>query len=382
MSDFVYVPNGQQSEGFVELARTKTGRLFRKHLLNKGSLLHPETGAKIAVDDTFIATLKNNFDKGVCDIVQIPLANDRNEHSEDPDRNIGEVIGVEEKDGKVYAVMDIRDRAEKVGKTYLGASAMLSLDYTDTSTGQKVGPTLLHAAITNRPYVTGLENFEEIVAATDKAGDAVMLRLADEAPPVPPPAQRPAAEETTVMPDETAATQEGQTEATLDELLAALKAKHNIDVVALQTQAAQTAATASLSKTIVDALSNAGIVQLSNTEGDKVSNEDIIGAIKELADDKVTLSNRVNNLERLGAERDVDVLIQEGRVLPAQKSAMVELKLTNPTMFDQLVPAQPIVKLNNEAGTTPTDDVSHQKDIDEQVARLTKQYSEFFTAVK
>src|ERR1700759_4581691 len=123
MSDeLVIVPS--DGDGYVNLARTKTGRLFRKHLLNKGPLRHPKTGETINVDDAFIAKLKKNFDDKICDIVQVPLANDKNEHTEDPNRNIGEVVHIEVNGDKVYAVMDIRDpeHAAKLGKTYLGAS--------------------------------------------------------------------------------------------------------------------------------------------------------------------------------------------------------------------------------------------------------------------
>src|ERR1044072_4503734 len=177
--ELVIVPS--DGDGYVELARTKQGRLFRKHILNKGPLLHPTTGATISIDDKFVSTLTKNFNDGVCDIVQVPLANDKNEHSEDPMRNIGEVIGIEAKDDKVYAVIDARDApaADKLGKTLLGASAMLHLDYTNTKTGQKVGPTLLHTCVTNRPYVTGLEDYKEIVAATsDTSQRAVLLTTA------------------------------------------------------------------------------------------------------------------------------------------------------------------------------------------------------------
>ncbi len=360
MSDFVLVPSGK-SEDFVELARVKSGRLFKKHLLSTG-------------------TLKTNFENGVCDTVAVPLANDANQHSEDPDRNIGEVIGVEVNDGKLYAVMDIRDsdRADKLGKTYLGASAMLHLDYTNTATGEKAGPTLLHTCVTNRPYVTGLEDWQEmqeVVAATsDRAEDAVMLRFADATPISQPPAQRPAVEENTMAEETGTTTQEtAPAEVSLDDLLATLKTKHGIDVAALQTAAAQANATASLSKTLVDALEASGVVKLTHSD-DKVSNEDIVGAVGELATKNVALTNRVGTLERQTAEADVNTLISAGRVLPAQKNAMVELKLSNPTMFDQIVPAQPIVKLDNETGVTPPEDQAHKLDVDAEIARLTNEH--------
>ncbi len=379
MSGFVIIPGGQ-TEGFVELARVKTGRLFKKHLLSTGPLIHPVTNEEIPVTDEFLTTITSNFEAGVCDTVAVPLANEANQHTEDPDRNIGEVIGVEVTDGKLYAVMDIRDegRADKLGKTFLGASAMLHLDYVDTATGKASGPTLLHACVTNRPYVTGLEDYEEIkevVAATsDRAEDAVMLRLADAKPTPQPPAQRPAAEENNMGAEETGTATQETTEVSLDELLATLKTKHNIDVPALQAAAATATATASLSKTLVDALNASGVVKLSNTTDEKVSNEDIVGAIKELAADKVTLTNRVGSLEKQGAEREVDSLIAAGRVLPVQKTAMVELKLTNPAMFEQIVPAQPIVKLDNEQGTTPPVDQAQKLDIDAEIARLANEH--------
>src|SRR5579859_4940060 len=90
-----------QGDEWVELARVKGGTLFEKHILNKGTLRHPATGAKIEIDDNFINKLKQNFVNNVCDIVQVPLANDKNEHSEDPDRNIGEVVDIRERNGKV-----------------------------------------------------------------------------------------------------------------------------------------------------------------------------------------------------------------------------------------------------------------------------------------
>jgi hypothetical protein len=78
-----------QGDDWVELARVKGGRLFEKHILNKGTLRHPVTGTKIEIDDNFISTMKKNFFNNVADIVQVPLADDKNQHSEDPDRNVG-----------------------------------------------------------------------------------------------------------------------------------------------------------------------------------------------------------------------------------------------------------------------------------------------------
>jgi len=366
--ELVIVPS--DGDGYVELARTKQGRLFRKHILNKGALRHPTTGSTITIDDTFVDTLKTNFANGVCDIVQVPLANDKNEHTEDPTRNIGEVIGIEATADKVYALIDARDAdaAGKLGKTLLGASAMMHLDYTDTKTGEKVGPTLLHTCVTNRPYVTGLEDYQEIVAASSDSShgavllttDVIEVAAVDDTKPV---------EETTDMGDESKTAQPTATPS-LEDLLTTLKNDHNIDVTALQAAAAQADQAATLSKTLVDALTNAGVVKLSNEEKETVSTETVVGAVATLAENNVALTSRVQKLERQDAEHAVQTLIDAGRILPAEKEARVELKLTSPAMFDRLLPAEPIVKLNNASGVTPPEDTAHVKDIDAEVARL------------
>jgi len=324
VNDLVIVPS--DGEGYVELSRTKSGRLFRKHILNKGELHHPAfPGTKIKIDDAFITKLTKNFQDGVCDIVQVPTANDKNEHSEDPTRNIGEVIGIEEKDNKVYALIDARDKAsaDKLGKTMLGASAMMHLNYTNTKTGQKVGPTLLHVCVTNRPYVTGLDEYEEIVLShADNSDEAVLLT-------------GPMVKETTEM-------------QTLSEMLDVLKDEHGIDVLDLQKKVQAGDEAAKLSNTLADALSAAGLVELS---AGSVDNDKIVSAVSEMAVGYVAMSNRIEEVEKVAAEAKVDALVTEGKIFPAQRDVMVELSLKQPEMFEKLVPAEAVVKLSNESGT-------------------------------
>lgn len=348
----------------VELARKSTGKLFRKHILNKGTLLHPTTGEKLTIDDDFVSKLKKNFDDKVCDIVQVPLANDKNEHSEDPTRNVGEVIGIEEADDKVYAIIDVRDEAAqpKMGKTLLGASAMMSLNYKDTRTGEYRGPTLLHTCVTNRPYVLGLEDYEEIVAASaDNSEEAVLLT------------EEPAEEKEEAVPAEEKPQLDSPDEETKkmdkNEMLAALKEEHGIDVEALQEQAAKASAATELSNAIADALKGAQTVALSNGEGV----EAVTKAVTELATEKVALSNRVAGLEKAAAVADVEKLVEEGRITPAQVEGLVEVKLSNPELFEKLVPAEPIIKMSNESGLSPKDE-KPEVDLNKELDRLVTEY--------
>jgi hypothetical protein len=342
----------------VALARSRRvqGKLFEKHILNKGPLLHPKTGKVINVDDAFVATMQANFTKGYCDIVQLPLANDQNEHVEGPAANLGEVVGIKERGGKVYALVDARQDADKFGKTYLGASAFLSTNYTDSATGNKVGPTLLHVAVTNRPYVTGLDDYKEVLAASaDSTGEVVVL---------------------TAVPEETVPM-------TREELLAALKNEHGIDVAALQASAAAPPApdTAGLTASVVQALKDGGYVSLTVDPG-QVSLGDVTAAVVELAADNKGLRGEVDELKLAAATTEVDSYIGTGRLLPKAKNVAIQMALSNRDGLDAiLAPAdRPYVKLDQQVGLSgPDGEQRQEQDIDAEVMRLAAQHKEFFT---
>ena len=367
----------------VRLSRKqKQGRVFEKHILNFGDLIHPVTGQKIRIDKEFADKLVRNFDDGYCDIVQVPLANDQNQHVENPGANLGEVLGlrVDETAGKVYAQVDARKHAEDFGKTLLGASAFMHLNYKDTKTNNRVGPTLLHVAVTNRPYVTGLDPYQEIVAASSEYdGEPALLEMSA-----------------------TTDQEEAAVPRTLDEILAELKADHNFDVAGLQAQLAalETKAnesTAALSaaqeelaakpdlEELVDkvrvALSGTGVADETKlSTGGDVTADDIVSAVATLAQDNVKLpsaneetSNRVAALERRHVEGEIDAFIAEGKILPAKREVFLTMALSNREMFDQIIPDEPIVKLGNELGSGPSAEAhqTQEVDIEAEIARLT-----------
>jgi hypothetical protein len=338
----------------IALSRMAQGRLFEKHILTKGPLIHPDTGERINVDDDFVARMMSNFENNVCDIVQVPLANDSNKHVEGADSNKGEVIGLRERGGKVYAVIDAREDPDKFGKTYLGASAFLSTNYTDSRTGRKAGPTLLHVAVTNRPYVVGLEPYREIIAATagsDTDGEYVVM------------------------------TQEENTVPTLDEIKAMLSAEHGIDLDALQAAAQQPAGLptldqASLTAAMTAALQSNPNLSLSQSSGDNITQDDLVGAVVELSAQNRTLADGYNEMRRERAAETVDGLIGTGHILPKQREFAIKLQLSSPADFGDFVPSEPIVPVGQQVGFTPPDD---QRQSDQQAAevdRLAKVYSE------
>lgn len=343
MDQRVILPGVRDS--FVELSRTKTGRLFRKQILKKGTLNY--NGRKITVDDDLFTSLTTNFKNKVCDIVQVPVAGAGNEHTEDPFRNIGEVVDLKAEGDKLFAYLDARDdsAADKLGKTLLGASAMFSLDYTDTRTGKKAGPTLLHVAVTNRPHVVELEDFEEVIAASAEGNDGQVVYL-------------------TASDDE-------EDPMTLDEIFASLKVEHGIDVPALQRKVAEAEPALALSAQLKGVFGQSDILKLSGEN----FGDDIVAAIGQLAEKNVNLTARLDEVdterknERAAAV--VDGKIRDGFITPAKREKQIELYLSNPEMFEALLPEKPIVALSSEEGFLPKDD-QQAAALDAEVLRLTQ----------
>lgn len=366
----------------VELSRKVQGKVYRKHILTKGTLFHPVTGSPIQIDDSFVNRMKQNFTDNVCDIVQVPLANDQNSHVENPAANLGEVVGIEDDktSGKVYALVDARKHAEDFGKTLLGASAFFHLNYKNSKTNTRVGPTLLHVAVTNRPYVTGLDPYEPVVAASaEDLGEPVLVQMSGDRQEDPVP--RPVAD-----------------------VIAELNTDHKIDVTALQAQlsASETALTKAKAATkvaedkasdletklsAVDSLAERVTAALAGSEEgtklskvDEVTDEAVVKAVSELAARNVALSSaqdaavtRITALERKNAEIEVDQMINDGRILPAKREVHLTMALTNREMFDQIVPDEPIVKMSVEKGVAPKGEEhdKHEIDIEAEIARLT-----------
>ena len=197
--------------------------------------------------------------------------------------------------------------------------------------------------------------------------------------------------------------------ATLTELMTELKLSHNVDVNALQDQvvaltadAAKVApaeeAVASLTEQVASltaekadlesqvesaspaqellvklsqALVESEVVSLS--AGESLDADGVLGAIAGIVEEKVALAAQVKEASDQAAALEVEGLVREGRILPAQKEAMLELRLSNPEMFEKLVPEKPLVALSQEEGTDVTDsDLNPQEsEIDQEVARLT-----------
>ena len=353
MNDIFIAPPGKNASGYVELSspsltRKAQGRVFEKQILKMGPLFHRKAkGGKIDINDAFVDELISNFNNGTCDIVQMTVVDKDNNHTEDPLRNIGEVIGLTKRDGKVFAQVDVRDEsaAPKMGKTLIGGSAALALDYEDTDTLTRRGPTLTHLAVTNRPYVLGLETYREVIAlSADGRDDSVLLLSSEKETPV-----------------------------TREELIALAQSDFGIDIAGLEATAAEHDADVALSAAIQSELAGSGVLTLSN--GAAATADDLIAAVGETVKQNITLSAAVDTLEEgvklSAATSKVESLIRVGKILPVNKEGQIELLLSNEALFEKLLPEKAIVDLegNNELGTIPLSN-GHDMTVASEVDRV------------
>ncbi len=156
-------------EPYLELDAPGQARRFAKHVLTVGeTFVHPATGKPLTVDESWWSDLKRNWDARVVPIVQFPAADERNRHTEDPRANLGRVVDLRRDGQKIYADVEVPDPAvaDKVGKTILGASAMLHMDYPDPRNGRRRGKALVHVALTNHPHLISLDPYSELAASS------------------------------------------------------------------------------------------------------------------------------------------------------------------------------------------------------------------------
>lgn len=174
---------------------------------------------------------------------------------------------------------------------------------------------------------------------------------------------------------------------TREELISELRADHNIDVAALQEQAAKAVSSVALSNQITEALADKGILKLSN--GDTATADEVIGAFAELTEKNVELSNRIDAIALSSAETmakaRVSELVKSGHILPKEEEARVKLLLSNAELFDQLIPEKPLVQLSQPSVEDEKGfdfgDGTNETTLTDEIARLTNQVSSINPAI-
>jgi hypothetical protein len=164
-----------QETATIEDAGVLTGTVFYKQIVAYGKWVNPLFPVEfMELDEEFGKSLLKNFESGVVGKIPVPL-----DHTDQVDRNAGEVIKLELKPDGVYAYIDIR-RQEVVddilGGLIFDVSISFDWNYVDTKDGKEYGPTLLHVALVNNPYLKGMTPFSEFLEEfSNKTSKALAL---------------------------------------------------------------------------------------------------------------------------------------------------------------------------------------------------------------
>jgi hypothetical protein len=337
----------------VELAGK--GRRWAKHILTiNRPFRHPTSGKPITITDEMADQLIANFKAGrTGPPPAFCLADEKNNHSEAPERVAGVVTDIRKVGDRLVADLDVRrdDVADGLERgTILGASAYLSLNGTDQQTGERVGPILYHVAATSRPFLTDLSDYAPIedIAATawsdDPEGSELVMLTAFE-----------------------------------DDDLDAIPGVITEDEP-------WTPDFAPLSALLAHVLSGAEPGELLGLTANGVG-EDVAAQLVQLslivaehADQQIQLANqqlRITGLEREMAEAEVDAYVRAGRALPRAKDLLVAMRLSGESVEPLLVAAdaEPLVRLNAVRGYGEDESGSGVNsatgNIDREIERLT-----------
>ena len=149
------------------------GTIYRKQLVKFGEWENPDypwfsDDPKMVLDEDWGNRIKENFDAGnLGSKVPVPL-----NHTDDVKANTGELVELEVVAGDgLYGNLEIRD-AETAQKLDDGLIFDVSIsfvwDLVRQDNGKHYGPTLLHVALVNTPYLIGMNAFEKVGAALSK----------------------------------------------------------------------------------------------------------------------------------------------------------------------------------------------------------------------
>lgn len=149
------------------------GTIYRKQLVKFGEWENPDypwfsDDPKMVLDEDWGNRIKENFDAGnLGSPVPVPL-----NHTDDVKANTGELVELEVVAGDgLYGNLEIRDE-DTAAKLDAGLIFDVSIsfvwDLVRQDNGKHYGPTLLHVALVNTPYLIGMNAFEKVGAALSK----------------------------------------------------------------------------------------------------------------------------------------------------------------------------------------------------------------------
>jgi phage I-like protein len=152
----------------------------RAQVFRTGTFYHPRYG-KFTITDDDLKAMAENFGT-VHPVAPTQMVVDYEHQSMFEGRKAeaaGWVSGVEREPGKLFTVVDWNDEAADQirAKKYRFISPVWKMDGTDKETGKPVGPLLLTMALTNRPFIEGMEPV--VLSERMEAANANVMTLSE-----------------------------------------------------------------------------------------------------------------------------------------------------------------------------------------------------------
>jgi hypothetical protein len=327
------------NQGYASQFTKKKGiKLWRKQVLKFGTWVHPDNkDITFEITPNVVKQIVANFNAGVPDEAPVTLT-----HSDNPKDKTGKIKSfIETSDGldAIFSVEDdtINDRIEKASDSVPGVSCWLDLNYKDKQTGDELGAVVKHVALVNHPYIEGMSGFNAVLSSFEESGNASSSYL----PLV-------MSEKKNVEVDETMA------EMSKEDLIKALKEKHELDIAALLSSAEELT-------TLHDRIDRGELVDSKSVS----LGEDLLKQIKEKlalsAADSLTIPELVQKLlekvaslttvesklteaqtklSDLQADKEVSALLSEGRILPVEKDVFLSMFKKTPEVFAEMAKAR------------------------------------------
>jgi phage I-like protein len=139
------------------------GTLYSKQIIKFGNYVDPWFPEwPMTLDSEWGDLIKENFDKKTVGRVAVPAS-----HTDDPEKNRGELLAVENDGEGLNGTLDIRDPQtvqDIENELIWDDSISFTNNYIDEK-GIGHGPVLFHVALVNNPYITGMAGFQALSKA-------------------------------------------------------------------------------------------------------------------------------------------------------------------------------------------------------------------------
>lgn len=337
-----------------------TGSLYDKQIIKFGNYVDPWFPEwPMTLDSEWGDRIVTNFQGGVVGRVAVPAS-----HTDDPEKNRGELLALMNDGEGLNGTLDIRD-PQTVQDIENGLIWDDSISFTNNyidETGTGWGPVLFHVALVNNPYITGMKGFQALSKAVSHVrhafsqkhtGSAIVLsKSVKELSSMKPVKNTKEFEvkvnyqdaegvdqEVTLAPNQEIEVPEAVAEGVTQQVEAA------VAPVVEETAEEKTAREAQ-EATDAKAVEDANVANGKNPDGtEKVVNSDAAtndGAPTEGAALSKAEREELETLRAGKAEAMFSQLLSEGKVVPAQKEAVLALaKSSGPeaiaTMFSKAV---------------------------------------------